>query len=200
MQFTQRGLIHKTPTTYCKTWEDLFMIEGRDTKDKQKRFKARYKCDIAQVTYSSGRGTETVMVASQRLAENIEESDLQKIARGELITDVESNRDKSKRLLIQKDMPIILREIDDILRTITQNKLCVVDEMVVDIETGEVIRDNKYLTETSIEFRDKGATNDEIAWSIAHIDVMFKYTGKMTRFISGVDEDGNKFTLVAGTK
>lgn len=81
-EFSNRGLIKISKNKYAKNWEDLFSLKKRDTKDKKKRFKAKYKDLIKEVSFQSNGRNYTYLVALPELTHNKYISDLQNLAMG----------------------------------------------------------------------------------------------------------------------
>ena len=166
MEFTSRGLIKKGKS-YVKSWDDLFLVEGRDNKYKKSRFKAKYNDLIKQVTFKSNGRTYTYMVASQELAKNKLESDLQKLAKGEEVEEVKTNRQLTKELHVNKNISQVFGILSDMINYHWNGKYQLVDGQIIETEdTGEVIFNNKHLMSTISYLLKEGAAPESIAWTI----------------------------------
>lgn len=148
MRFSSRGLIYKTKNSFCKTWEDIFEIEGRDNKYKRSKFKSKYQEDIKQVEFISKGRKYVYMVASKELAKNKQESDLQKIARGCKISDVKTNSKVTLESRTRSVVKQIFAILSDMILHQWDGRYELIDGMVVDVqETGEIVfNDNKIIS------------------------------------------------------
>lgn len=150
MRFTKRGLIYKTKNSYCTTWEDLFEVENRDSYDKKKRFKSKYKDLIKEAKYTISIGDEETrtynyMVAHWDLTGD-KKSDLQKIAFEQADPFIMESSDKKFGNSIKKRLYnrvcILLAEM---IEYQWDGLYGLVDGMIVDMTTGEVKFGDKYI-------------------------------------------------------
>ncbi|MGL5712643.1 MAG: hypothetical protein ACRCX7_09950 [Cetobacterium sp.] len=176
LKFTKRGLIYKTKRSYCSSWEDIFEIEGRDSKDKRKRFKTKYKDLIKQLTYttesSTGERSNTYMIAHWDLTGS-DPSEIQRRAFGE-DCEIETSKERNKRV----NMPATLKKVYGVLASMVEfqwdGRYSLIDGMVVDLQTGEVVLKNKNILEMVSEARELNKDKklirklepEDIAWSI----------------------------------
>lgn len=175
LNFTTRGLVKKTESTYIKNWEELYKMLERDTKQKQYKLRKKYEGCLHEVTFTSKGRTYTYLVATQELANNKVESDLQKIARGEEIVNVQTSNEKGRQLrtaMLAKRTYAILA---DMVEYQFDGQYLLVDGQLVDMETGEVKVSYSYIQTSVKEFANLGATAEEIAFSIL-VDIKCKIT------------------------
>lgn len=196
MEFSSRGLI-KNGNSYAKSWEDLFSYFKKTTKDQKKKFKTKYKNSIKQITFKSNGRTYTYMVASQELAKNKTESDLQKIARGCKEIEVKTNF----KVTVESRMKAIIKQIFAILSDMIlyqwDGKYELIDGMVIEVqETGEVIYDNCKITSLIKDSIKSGCIQpDDIAWSL-----LLHIKSKIDKIIIGVHTNRYEETYYQFTK
>lgn len=174
MEFTARGLIKKGKS-YAKDWDDLYEIEKRNDKFKKSRFKTRYKDDIAKVTFESKGRSYTYMVASQKLAKNKVESDLQKIAKGNMIKRVKTNSYIAREAKRNKMISTVFAILADMVYYQWDGKYQLIDSMVVEMEdTGEVVFSDVKIISLINDCPFSGVERPEdVAWSLL-IDIKCK--------------------------
>lgn len=167
MRFSSRGLIYKTDHSFCKTWEDIFEIEGRDNKYKRSKFKSKYKENIKQIEFISKGRKYVYMVASKELAKNKQESDLQKIVRGYEISDIKTNSKTTLEVRTKSIIKQIFYILSDMILNQWDGKYELIDGMVVDVQdTGEIVfNDNKIVSMIRDNIRECIEPKD-IAWAL----------------------------------
>lgn len=188
MKFTARGLIYKTKNSYCRNWEELYKVEKRDTQDKIKKFRSRYKDLIKEIEVDTKRGKETLLIALKELSKNKVESSYQKIARG-LKTEITTNNDIKQVGKFNKIISKVLGVLSEMVLYQWDSKYLLVDFCLVDSETGEVRIEKGYILSSIKEFIKMGAEPLEISWSLL-VDFKYKIDGILLKTYTRIDEDG----------
>ncbi|MGL5713022.1 hypothetical protein [Cetobacterium sp.] len=201
MKFTARGLIYKTKNSYCRNWEELYKVEKRDTQDKIKKFRSKYKDLIKEIEVDTKRGKETLLIALKELSKNKVESSYQKIARG-LKTEITTNNDIKQVGKFNKIISKVLGVLSEMVLYQWDSKYLLVDFCLVDSETGEVRIGKGYIFGSIKEFIKMGAEPLEISWSLL-VDFKYKIDGILLKTYTRIDEDGEvetyNFPVKVGT-
>ncbi|MGL4451148.1 MAG: hypothetical protein ACRCTZ_08170 [Sarcina sp.] len=201
MKFTARGLIYKTKNSYCRNWEELYKVEKRDTQDKIKKFRSKYKDLIKEIEVDTKRGKETLLIALKELSKNKVESSYQKIARG-LKTEITTNNDIKQVGKFNKIISKVLGVLSEMVLYQWDSKYLLVDFCLVDSETGEVRIEKGYIFSSIKEFIKMGAEPLEISWSLL-VDFKYKIDGILLKTYTRIDEDGEvetyNFPVKVGT-
>lgn len=202
MKFTARGLIYKTKNSYCKSWEDLYEVEKRDTVDKKRRFKEKCRDSIKQIEVETKRGKETLLIACIELSKNKVESSYQKIARG-LKIEITTNESIKEKSVFNKIISTVLGILNDMILYQWDNKYLLMDCSLVDTETGEVKVEKEYIFSSIKEFLNHNAEPLEISWSLL-VDFKYKIDGILLKTYTRIDEDGEvetyNFPVKIGTQ
>lgn len=167
MVFSSRGLIYKTNHSFCKTWEDIFEIEGRDNKYKRSKFKSKYKEDIKQVEFVSKGRKYVYMIASKELANNKQESDLQKIARGYKVTSIKTNSKATLEVRTKSMVKQIFCILSNMILNQWDGRYELIDGMVVDIrDTGEIVFSHDKIVSAIRDGVRENIGPEDIAWML----------------------------------
>lgn len=201
MKFTSRGLIYKTKNSYCRNWEELYKVENRDTQDKIKKFRSKYKDLIKEIEVDTKRGKETLLIASKELSKNKVESSYQKMAKG-FKTKITTNEDIKQNTKFNKIISKVLGVLGDMVLYQWDNKYLFIDFCLIDVETGEVKIEKCYILSSIREFIKIGAEPLEISWSLL-VDFKYKIDGILLKTYTRIDEDGEvetyNFPVKVGT-
>lgn len=175
MEFTKRGLIKKNKNSYCKSWEDVFQVLNRDTIDKRKKCKSKYKEKIKQISFVSSNKKYTYMVACKELAGNKIESDLQKLANGNTVEKVKTNRAISKWRNHSALIKIVLSTLAESIEYQWNGNYVLFEGDVINLTDGTIVMNFDYIRTSIIEFSKNHDDNliDNIVWSIL-LDLKFK--------------------------
>lgn len=182
MKYTKRGLILNGKGGYCIDWNDLFESEGRNTLDKRKKFKSKYKNLIKQVSYTidimdGEKRTHTYMVAHKDLAGNKKESDLQKVVfYGADPCIIQSDSKKLLGIQVSTAYRRIYKDLWESVNYQWDGRYELLDGMIVDVETGEVMIDDDFISSSikdcingSKECGSKLSLNDCLWSTLIHI-------------------------------
>ncbi|MGL5190005.1 MAG: hypothetical protein ACRC7S_10205 [Cetobacterium sp.] len=167
MEFTQRGLIKKGKNTYCKSWDDLYQLEQRNTENKRKKFRSKYKDLIVEFTYEIKGRTQTYLIASKELANNKILSDLQKVAfKIEDVKDIKSNRAIRNEYVPKTVLKQVYAILIEMVNYQWDETIQIVNGCVLNVFTGEIVADDNHIIISIKEFYKNGAEVEEIAFSI----------------------------------
>jgi len=150
MIFTSRGLIEKDCSNImCRTWDDLYEINGRDTIDKKKKFKAKYKDHIKQVEcYGNNRiRNNKYMVASIELARNEFESDIQNKAFNGKNIEIKTKKERAIRK--SKNNMIFYMAVKELGEIVDYHfKSIIIGGDIVNKNTGEILISGEWINYT----------------------------------------------------
>ena len=167
MVFSSRGLIYKTNHSFFNFWEDIFEIEGRDNKYKRSKFKSKYKEDIKQVEFVSKGRKYVYMIASKELANNKQESDLQKIARGYKVTSIKTNSKATLEVRTKSMVKQIFCILSNMILNQWDGRYELIDGMVVDIgDTGEIVFSHDKIISAIRDGVRENIGSEDIAWML----------------------------------
>ena len=167
MVFSSRGLIYKTNHSFFFFLEDIFEIEGRDNKYKRSKFKSKYKEDIKQVEFVSKGRKYVYMIASKELANNKQESDLQKIARGYKVTSIKTNSKATLEVRTKSMVKQIFCILSNMILNQWDGRYELIDGMVVDIgDTGEIVFSHDKIISAIRDGVRENIGPEDIAWML----------------------------------